>query len=142
MPRLTTRRVAIACLIASRAIAAVPAVAQRPDLASRLAPLHQRALLPVRERNSPFWFVPTAPDSIRIPPTYWLEGALVGGGLLGLLTASTAVALCGYDSPCHNPGFYALGGFTLGALTGFGLGALIGGQFPKHPNAAAVSPPN
>jgi len=69
-------------------------------------------------------------DSTRIPPTHWRQGALIGGGALGLLGALTFVSLCSYDGPCHNPALFAAGGFALFGLVGFGVGALIGGQFP------------
>jgi hypothetical protein len=71
-------------------------------------------------------------DTTRIPSTYWLEGALIGGGALGVLAASTGLELCHYDGPCHAPVAAAVGGFVLGGLIGSGVGALIGGQIPKH----------
>jgi len=72
----------------------------------------------------------SASDSTTIPPTHWKQGALIGGGALGLLGALTFVSLCSYDGPCHNPALFAVGGFALFGLVGFGVGALIGGQFP------------
>ena len=74
----------------------------------------------------------TRADSTVIPATYWLEGAAVGGGLGALAGGVLAVGLCGFDSPCHNPGLAALYGAALVGIVGFGLGALIGGQFSKH----------
>lgn len=71
-------------------------------------------------------------DSTRIPPTYWREGALIGGLALGAVTALFAVELCGYDQVCHQPVLSAVVGFALGGVVGGGVGALIGGQFPKR----------
>ncbi len=71
-------------------------------------------------------------DTTRIAPTHWRAGAIIGGTVLGLLSAAAFVGMCGYDSPCHRPLLYALGGFALGGITGFGLGALVGGQFPAR----------
>jgi hypothetical protein len=84
--------------------------------------------------SAPFVFAPAAAsvDSTRIAPTHWRTGAIIGGTVLGLLSAAAFVGMCGYDSPCHRPLLYALGGFALGGLTGFGIGALIGGQFPAR----------
>ncbi len=71
-------------------------------------------------------------DSTRIPPTHWRTGAFIGGAALGLLTAVAFVGVCGFDSPCHRPVLFALGGFALGGGVGFAVGALIGGQFPAR----------
>jgi hypothetical protein len=66
--------------------------------------------------------------------TYWLEGALIGGTIVGVLLAAFAGAACSdTDSgagtgPCWD-------NVLLGAVVGFGTGgsagALIGGQFKK-----------
>ena len=69
-------------------------------------------------------------DSTAIPKTHWKTGALIGGGVLGVLTAVFAVGMCSFDAPCQEPVLPAVGGFAIGGLTGFGIGALIGGQFP------------
>jgi len=64
------------------------------------------------------------------PPTYWLEGGLIGGIGLGVLSGYEAGGLC-ESSDC------TLGRVTVGILggaLGFTVGALIGGQFPKHNN--------
>ena len=64
------------------------------------------------------------------PPTYWLEGGLIGGIGLGTLSAYEAGGLC-ESSDCTKARL-AVG--LLGAGLGFTVGALIGGQFPKHNN--------
>jgi len=78
---------------------------------------------------------PTTPKAIpRLmvtpPPTYWLEGGLIGGIGLGTLSAYEAGGLC--ESSNCTPARVAVG--LLGAGLGFTVGALIGGQFPKHTN--------
>jgi hypothetical protein len=126
MASLRHRRLRGASLLAVTIAAFAPprAIAQRPELPTPVA------------RVAPSLFAPAAPqvrlDSVVIPPTHWREGAIIGGALLGLVTAVGALELCGFDAPCHNPGFYFLGGLAGGGIVGFGLGALIGGQFPKH----------
>jgi len=71
-------------------------------------------------------------DSTVIPRTHWKTGALIGGGVLGVLTAVFAVGMCSFDAPCREPVLPAVGGFAIGGLTGFGIGALIGGLFPQR----------
>jgi hypothetical protein len=66
--------------------------------------------------------------------TYWLEGALISGAIIGLGAAALAGAACsdkdsgGDDGPCWD-------NVLLGAAVGFGaggsLGALVGGLFSK-----------
>jgi len=63
------------------------------------------------------------------PPTYWLEGGLIGGIGLGVLSAYESGGLCESSDDCV-AGRVTVG--TLGAALGFTVGALIGGQFPKH----------
>lgn len=67
------------------------------------------------------------PDSGSVAPTHWLEGGLIGAGLMGVVGAGTALGLS--ESPSLRDGLL---GFVPGALIGFPLGALIGGQFPKR----------
>jgi hypothetical protein len=69
-------------------------------------------------------------DSLNIPPTYWKEGALVGGAILGVTGAVLMHGLCGMDGP-DNCGGALIGGAILGFFLGAIPGALIGGQFPK-----------
>ena len=63
------------------------------------------------------------------PPTYWLEGGLIGGIGLGVLSAYESGGLCESSDGCI-AGRVTVG--IRGAALGFTVGALIGGQFPKH----------
>jgi hypothetical protein len=74
-------------------------------------------------------------------PSYWLEGALVGGALGGLGLTAFALAACsdsdsGSTGPCW-------GNVLLGAGFGFAggatLGALLGGLIPKPERSPADS---
>ncbi len=82
-----------------------------------------------------FQSFPATPKAIprlmaTAPPTYWLEGGLIGGIGLGAFFAYGAGTLC-ESSDCTKARLAV--GF-LGAGLGFTVGALIGGQFPKHTN--------
>ena len=66
---------------------------------------------------------------MRIHPTHWLVGAIIGGVLVGLVGSG----MCDIgDEPgsagCHVAAFALFGG-----AIGIPLGALIGGLFPKGP---------
>jgi hypothetical protein len=68
----------------------------------------------------------------QIKPTYWKEGALVGGIVSGIFFAWLAHGLCTYDDGSNrNCGLQLVGGAVFGGGLGFGLGGLVGGQFPK-----------
>ncbi|MDQ3428012.1 MAG: hypothetical protein M3477_09305, partial [Gemmatimonadota bacterium] len=73
-------------------------------------------------------------DSLRreIPPTHWKEGALLGGGALGLGFALLAAGFCGNSDVGGGCGGAVTGGFVVGAGLGVIIGALVGGQFPKE----------
>lgn len=75
-------------------------------------------------------------DSTRIRATHWKTGALIGGGLLGVLGVAAGAGMACYDSPCRHPFPKRFGaGVILGSIgfvTGFGVGALIGGQLPAR----------
>src|SRR5438067_740430 len=73
------------------------------------------------------------PNAARLAPptppsTYWLEGGLIGGIGLGVLSAYESGGLCESSDGCI-AGRVTVG--VLGAALGFIVGALIGGQFPK-----------
>jgi hypothetical protein len=74
-------------------------------------------------------------DTVRgqIQPSHWLEGGLVGAGVLGVLTAFLGHELCA-NSEASEPGCAGelILGAAIGGAVGFGLGALIGGQFPTR----------
>ena len=76
---------------------------------------------------------PLALDSLRrkIPPTHWKEGALLGGGALGLGFALLAAGFCGYYDSETDCGGAVTGGFVVGGGLGVIIGALVGGQFAK-----------
>jgi hypothetical protein len=79
----------------------------------------------------PLWVPPSREGAAR-QPTFWREGAVVGGILFGFLGAITGVGLCHFDDPCPHPVPYALGGFVLGGAAGAAVGARIGGGLRKH----------
>jgi hypothetical protein len=74
----------------------------------------------------------------QIRPTYWKEGALIGGGV-----GAVAGALLGHDlcEMSEEIGKNCTGSVLLGGVLGAALvaipGALIGGLFPKHEEAEA-----
>lgn len=77
--------------------------------------------------------VPTKPV---IPPTHWVEGAVIGAAIVGTTAAIGAYELgCEFadDRSWCNPGTVLLGG-ALGGVLGGIVGGLVGGRFPaKHP---------
>lgn len=76
---------------------------------------------------------PTEPAPVH--PTYWKEGALLGGIPLGLAGYFLASGLCEQDDTAgggKNCGLAGLGGAVLGFFIGAIPGALIGGQIEKN----------
>src|SRR2546426_3192400 len=71
------------------------------------------------------------PVSKEIPRTYWLEGGILGGASVGVLSALYVRDLG--ESGDRTAGTIA--GFVLGGVVGFTAGALIGGQFRKSSHA-------
>ena len=86
---------------------------------------HPVALLPPRLERA------AVRDSTarRIPRTYWLEGGLIGGGVVGLLGAQFCRVADSPRGSCYIEVFLISGTFI-----GFPAGALIGGQFNKSPH--------
>ena len=85
-------------------------------------------------------------DSVRgtIRPTYWKEGALIGGVVTGLGLAFLADGLCSSSDTSDDCGGALTGGFLVGGVLGGLAGALVGGQFPKAEDPAeidALQPP-
>jgi peptidoglycan/LPS O-acetylase OafA/YrhL len=81
-------------------------------------------------------------DSVRnIRPTYWKEGALVGGGVGAVGGLLLGLAVCGLS---EDPNSSCTGTTIAGALGGALLlaipGALIGGQFDKGQSASSSQP--
>jgi len=73
----------------------------------------------------------------RIPPrTYWLEGGLIGGVVVGALGSQLCRLGDGSSGSCAVKVFVITGAFI-----GFPAGALIGGQLKKHPPNPAAPPP-
>jgi hypothetical protein len=73
---------------------------------------------------------PSRPDTY--PSTYWKEGGIIGGILLGIAGALLVNGLCNdSDTAEEHCGTKAVGGAALGAGVGFAIGSLIGGQFHK-----------
>lgn len=79
----------------------------------------------------PLWHFP-APAVRKYPATYYVEGAVIGAGVLAT-TGAWFIGSCDFDSGCAGPG--PIVAVTLAvALLGGTAGALVGGMFPApHP---------
>jgi len=118
----------ITTLIALASIALVPPLAaQDPVWGPRASVL----LLPAPPRP------PIFPLHLSGPaPTYWQEGALIGGLLGALGGALLGNGLCtDADTPGQSCTFSTVGGGVLGAVILGVPAALIGGAFSKHRRA-------
>ena len=74
-----------------------------------------------------------AADSLHLPPTYWKEGALIGGVPMAVLGGLAFHGLCEWndESGDANCAAAAAGGALFSGILGAIVGALIGGQFHK-----------
>jgi hypothetical protein len=76
--------------------------------------------------------IPALPDTY--PQTYWKEGGIAGGILLGLAGFVLIDGLCNSaETAEEHCGTKALGGAALGGAVGFVIGGLVGGQVKKRP---------
>jgi hypothetical protein len=128
------------CLVWKLTLVLHTLVMSAPLLAQQDSPLpsvvYQRAPL---ER---FDAMPADTQPMRIRPTHWVEGGIIGGASLGTVGLLLGLAWCGYegsDRPCLAN---ALLGAALAGGAGLAIGALIGGLFPKNPKDRAVSATN
>lgn len=88
-----------------------------------------------------FGMAPPDTQPMRIKPTYWKQGALIGGAIGGLMGLLVAAAWCGDGDGGTGRGCaanIALGTLVVGG-TGMALGAFIGSAFPK-PVVSAEGP--
>jgi hypothetical protein len=105
-------------------------LAAGPAPAQRLADRFPTAATPVFTAH---WAATDAQQRVSPPPTYWLEGGVIGGFLVGALGATFAGEFCGYsDTPHGSCTDDVVKGAFFGAGLGFTVGALIGGQIPKR----------
>lgn len=81
----------------------------RPAQAQRVQPWHAslRPRIATEARVRP----PAIPFlAVRTARTRWLEGAIIGGTIVGALGAITGVGLCHFDDPCPHPVPFAIAG--------------------------------
>src|SRR6266550_5238174 len=106
------------------AVTAVALLVPTSASAQRLTPPFPTASLAA---SSPLFGADTV-NARKIPRTYWLEGGLIAGTGLGVLTALWCRGMS--EEPSSNVAG-TIGCFVLGGAVGFPAGALIGGQFRK-----------
>jgi hypothetical protein len=114
--------ISLACL-------AVPARGQGPRLRTveRFDPFQRASLAFSRPPGFQVSHLTWRADSVTIPRTYWLEGGVIGGVVLGLLGSG----LCAYGARPPAIACYLVVFAFVGGGIGFPAGALIGGLFPK-----------
>ena len=84
----------------------------------------------------PNWISDPSDSVARIRPTYWKEGAVVGGAVGAIGFGLLVGAICGLsESETGCTGKALLGGLVGGGVVAV-PGALIGGLFPKAPRKA------
>ena len=108
-------------------------VLAKPAAAQRVTPPITTAAIRLPTRFAADLRNPTSP-----PPTYWLEGGVIGGFGLGFLGAALGGGLCGYSDSQEDCTGATISGAVFGAGLGFIVSGIIGGQIPKH---ADDSPP-
>jgi hypothetical protein len=106
-------------------------VAPAGAVGQRLTPLPQNVLNTVRWPSASRQFTQVRPAPGTPPRTYWLEGGLVGGIGLGVVSAVELRSAC--ESRSCTAGTIA--GGVLGGFVGFTVGALVGGAFRKGEKA-------
>ncbi len=121
-------------LLLSLAIGTAPAVAQASVPGPLPSSLWNRpAPGPLRSTLAPADSVPR-----NIPPTYWKEGALIGGLTGAVALAVLVTAFCEDSETADSCGGTTVGGALVGAVLLGVPGALIGGQFPKGRSADSL----
>ncbi|MEP7226741.1 MAG: hypothetical protein ABI785_05230 [Gemmatimonadales bacterium] len=84
----------------------------------------------------PNWIFNPSDSVAKIRPTYWKEGAVVGGAVGAVGFGLMVGAICGLsESETGCTGKALLGGLVGGVVMAV-PGALIGGLFPKAPRKA------
>src|SRR5467141_2767148 len=116
------------CAFLKVAVTAVALLAPTFASAQRLTPLFPTSLA-----ASSRLFGADSATARKIPHTYWLEGGLIAGTGLGVLTALWCRGMS--EEPSTNVAG-TIGCFVLGGAVGFTAGALIGGQFRKSGHAS------
>jgi hypothetical protein len=104
-----------------------------PPLAAQAgAPAPAPTVSFARWTPAPLAGLPADTTPRRYPPTYWKEGALVGGTVSALLFGMFVAGLCANgdagSGSCVGNTVFAV---VMGGSIGGGIGALVGGLFPK-----------
>ena len=116
MPRFALMFATLTLLLAPTAV-----------VGQRLAPMPQSTLNAVRWPAASTESTQLRPAPGTLPRTYWLEGGVIAGVGLGVLTGLSVRGLC-ESSDCTRG---MIAGGVLGGFVGFTVGALVGGQFRK-----------
>ena len=114
-------------MTASRLVALMLLVFAPSAAAQRVEPAFTTATIRLPTR-----FTADLRNPVSPPPTYWLEGGVIGGLGLGFLGAALGGGLCGYSDQQKSCTGATVSGAVFGAGLGFIVGGIIGGQIPKH----------
>ncbi len=102
----------------------------------------QPSLLWSRSERAPLHATSALAPSDSVPrniqPTYWKEGALIGGVAGGFAGAVLSAAFCENSETAGSCAGTTVGGALVGAVLLGVPGALIGGQFPKDGSADSL----